>query len=354
MNKKETRESGIELLRIFAMLGIILLHYNSPIMGKAFIFVRPNSSNEYLLYFMESLGICGVNLFILISGYFLCATQKRSFSKLFELFLQVVLFKAAFYFMSVIMGNNAFTVKELIYNLLPKNYYVILYSVLYIISPYVNTMIQNMKKVELRKLTITCLMLFSVWSFAVDFFENSLSVNLTGLSTIGLYGSQEGYTIVNFVVLYLVGACLKKYEDNKVKNVVLIPCTIGLLAVVFICSIGENMFGLDKCVTWNYNNPLLILLSVGWFLIFKNMKIKSKVINELAKASFTCFLFHGAFLHFIVNEKIVNGSLIILIFHMILTSVILYLISYVVFKIYSLCTGWMLRALKPTLDRVPM
>lgn len=96
MNKKETRESGIELLRIFAMLGIILLHYNSPIMGKAFDFVDPNSSNEYLLYFMESLGICGVNLFILISGYFLCATQKRSFSKLFELFLQVVLFKAAF------------------------------------------------------------------------------------------------------------------------------------------------------------------------------------------------------------------------------------------------------------------
>lgn len=256
--------------------------------------------------------------------------------------------------MSVMTGINVLTVEELIYNLLPNNYYVILYSVLYIISPYVNTMIQNMKKEELCKLTITCLMLFSVWSFAVDFFENSLSVDLTGLSTIGVYGSQEGYTIVNFVVLYLVGACLKKFEDNKVKNVVMIPCTIGLLAVVFICSIGEHMFGLDKCVTWNYNNPLLILLSVGWFLIFKNMKIKSKVINELAKASFTCFLFHGAFLQFIVNEIILNGSLIILIFHMILTSVILYLISYVVFKIYSLCTGWMLRALKPTLDRVPM
>ena len=354
MDRKETRESGIELLRILAMMGVVILHYNSSGMGKAFSLVQNNSVNQFCLYLFESLCICGVNIFILISGYFLSTTQKRSFCKIVELFLQVILFKAAFYFMSVVIGINSLTLKDFLYNILPNNYYVILYAALYAISPYVNIVIQKLQKEEMIRFTVLCLIVFSGWSFGVDLLENVFAVGLTGLSTIGIYGSQEGYTIVNFLVLYLVGACLKKFEDNKVKNVVMIPCTIGLLAVVFICSIGEHLLGLEKCVTWNYNNPLLILLSVGWFLIFKNMKIKSKVINELAKASFTCFLFHGAFLQFIVNEKIVNGSLIILIFHMILTSVILYLISYVVFKIYSLCTGWMLWALKPILDRVPM
>lgn len=33
MDKKKDRESNIELLRILAMIGVILLHYNNPTIG---------------------------------------------------------------------------------------------------------------------------------------------------------------------------------------------------------------------------------------------------------------------------------------------------------------------------------
>lgn len=33
MNKEGDRESNIELLRVFAMIGVILLHYNNPTIG---------------------------------------------------------------------------------------------------------------------------------------------------------------------------------------------------------------------------------------------------------------------------------------------------------------------------------
>ncbi len=34
MNKSKDRESNIELLRILAMVGVILLHYNTPAIGR--------------------------------------------------------------------------------------------------------------------------------------------------------------------------------------------------------------------------------------------------------------------------------------------------------------------------------
>lgn len=40
MNKERDRESSIELLRIFAMIGVILLHYNNPSIGGGLSFVK--------------------------------------------------------------------------------------------------------------------------------------------------------------------------------------------------------------------------------------------------------------------------------------------------------------------------
>lgn len=83
---KPPRESGIELLRILAACGVILLHYND---GKAFKWVESNTINQYLLFGIESLCICAVDLFMVISGYFLGTTQKRKAIKPVELILQI-------------------------------------------------------------------------------------------------------------------------------------------------------------------------------------------------------------------------------------------------------------------------
>lgn len=89
------RSSNIELLRIFAILGVIVLHYNNADMGGGFRFVLPGSLNYYLLHFLENLFICAVNLFLLISGYFLCTSFKRSLLKPLQLLIQVILFLQA-------------------------------------------------------------------------------------------------------------------------------------------------------------------------------------------------------------------------------------------------------------------
>ena len=72
------RQSNIELLRIFAMLGIVCLHYNNPAIGGGFEYVKYGSINYYSLCFFESMFIGSVDLFIIISAYFLASTKKRN------------------------------------------------------------------------------------------------------------------------------------------------------------------------------------------------------------------------------------------------------------------------------------
>ena len=170
---KQTRESGVELLRILAMMGVVLLHYNNATMGQALALVQEGSINQYIVYFVENLCVCGVNIYILISGYYMCMSQKRTAAKVFELFLQVILFKIAFYFMSIYMGLNQFSARDLFINAIPNNYYLILYCTLFIISPYINIVLMKLSKVQLRNLMVCLFVLFSVWTIAMDVMQNS-------------------------------------------------------------------------------------------------------------------------------------------------------------------------------------
>ena len=69
MIKKE-RQSNIELLRIFLMLGVIILHYNG--VGALY---SAHGINYLIVIGLESLCICAVDLFMLISGYFSARLQ---------------------------------------------------------------------------------------------------------------------------------------------------------------------------------------------------------------------------------------------------------------------------------------
>ena len=60
MKEKTKRNSSIELLRIISMIGVVILHYNNASMGGALGMVLDGSPNQYYLYLIESLFVCGV------------------------------------------------------------------------------------------------------------------------------------------------------------------------------------------------------------------------------------------------------------------------------------------------------
>ena len=143
---KKERQSNIELLRILLIIGVIILHYNNKTMGGGFEYVKYGSINFYILYILESVFICAVNLFMLISGYFMINSMKRSLWKPIELFVQVIIFSLGLYVLKIIVNADDFSVKSLVGRFIPSNYFVVLYCTVYIISPYINKLMLSLDK----------------------------------------------------------------------------------------------------------------------------------------------------------------------------------------------------------------
>jgi surface polysaccharide O-acyltransferase-like enzyme len=102
-NKKQ-RQSGIELLRILAAMGVVVLHYNNPMIGGGLTYAK--GINSALLYLLEALFVCAVNLFVLINGYFDINHQSRDLIKPLRLIVEVIFFNEAFYLLHFIIGGG--------------------------------------------------------------------------------------------------------------------------------------------------------------------------------------------------------------------------------------------------------
>lgn len=95
------RQSNIELLRILAILCIISFHY----VYKSGYVLNDLSLKSLTINSCWFLGEFGVNLFILITGYFLI-NSKFSFKKLIKLILEVNFYYLLTSFVSVSIGKT--------------------------------------------------------------------------------------------------------------------------------------------------------------------------------------------------------------------------------------------------------
>lgn len=344
-DKRQSRDSGIELLRILAAMGVVLLHYND---GKALEYAEPNSINMYLLYFLESLCICSVDLFLLISGYFLAASEKRNYVKPVELIVQTSVFKLVFYAGNILQGSMILSVAGVLLQSVPANYFVILYCCLYMISPYLNKVFRGFDKKQWKQFMITVLLLFSVYPTVFDLFREMTGMAWTGLSTISRIGNIGGFNIVNFCLLYFTGAYLRYNGVPAFIHKYYLWLSIPVVNVlIFAWSLFNSTMELTElCSAWCYHNPFVILMAVLLFLAFKDMKFKSRLINELAGASFTCFLFQWFLLRVVDIQKYVEGSAIQMILHIIFTMVMAYITSYIAYKIWGGLTSWIFRKME--------
>ena len=164
MEKKKERKSNVELLRIAAILGVIVLHYNGMV---GFGAVADGSVNQWILLFLESLCICAVDLFILISGFFLCRTGERKLIKAVELVVMVMAAGILKYALSLI-GPGGFSLKGLISAVIPNNYFITLYVTLYLVSPYLNRITDSLSTRQYRNFLCLLLALFSLIPTGLD------------------------------------------------------------------------------------------------------------------------------------------------------------------------------------------
>ena len=339
------RQSNIELLRIVVIIGVIILHYNGE---YAFDVVAQTGINWWILCSLESVFICAVNVFVLITGYFLSCTDKRNLWKAIELVVQVILFSSLRYLLDAALFGGAFRFRGLIMAMIPNDYFVTLYIVLYLISPYINMVFDRLTQAQMRKMVFLLFLLFSAYPNFVDIFQIVTRRSWNEMSSISMFGSLGGYSIVNFVLMYSIGAYLRRGKCALCQWK-----TCRLLLLWLVCVIGLivwNYSTVSSCA-WHYCNPLVIISAVCAFLLFKRIQIGScRIINTLAQGVFSVYLFHFFFLPHIGIEEFAVGNPFILLAHIFLSAIGIYGLCWCVYWVYTKITKPLFRRLSAQLD----
>ena len=109
------RETNLELLRIIAMLMVISLHYldkgNTLVEIGKITFKNWNLANELTAWALEVLCYGAVNLYIMISGYFLINARARM-EKPFKMVIQVLFYSVGIF---LIFLMDFFCIKLIFY-----------------------------------------------------------------------------------------------------------------------------------------------------------------------------------------------------------------------------------------------
>ena len=272
--KKSIRLSSIELLRILSMILIMFGHSHLRIHhlpNSAVIGTDPVSS--YLHIMTSCISVLGVNIFVAISGWFGIRYKKKGIA----LYLYQVLFILwAVYFIAIALNIadlnfNGIKTCMSFYN---GYWFVMGYLGLYLISPVLNTFVENASK---REIQITLLSYYIFQSY------------YSWLS--GWYNYYDGYSIFLFGGIYLTSAYLKKYPINWINNNSL---QIWIIIILLMTTIAY-------CFLWKFgfaarqirdDNPLVILASVLLVITFSKFKFQSRIVNWLAKSAFAVYLIH--------------------------------------------------------------
>lgn len=305
----KSRNTSLDLLRIISMLMIVILHVNSH--GE----VLNNISyvNSTIARFFEYFCVCSVNIFVLISGYFL-VDSKFKLSKVIKLLLQVWFYSWVINIIMVFTGNATFSAKELISIAFPISYkeywFITAYLIMYLMSPVLNRLIKSLTQHQHKLLIILLLLLTSVWHDLIPA-SDPLYIN-------------NGYSFFWFIVLYFISAYIKKYDFSiKKPACVYFACCIAMFLSSMILhtvvngrDLLENYLPVDHF--GKYCSVLNVISSVSLFCLFRKTSIKhGNIFSRIAPYIFGVYLIHDNihlrdFIWIKIFKLSINDNLIIL------------------------------------------
>ena len=335
VTQKKQRESGVEFLRIFAACMVVWLHTTLP-WG---IQTASSGLNTFVVHIMEIIAIPAVDIFILISGYFMASKSERSVGKPVSLLIQLFVIKFLFFFPAFFYKYPQVPFEN--YVVLPNDYFITLYIGLYFISPYINKIVDGLTIKQCKTLLITSAIILSVYPIFWDYLNLYTGSQASGVSTVSRWHDDSGQNIITFIFIYLVGSLLNKTKVEqyitKQKAMLLWLVASGVLLALYHLDerFTNDVYG---CVSLFYHNPLVIIQAVALFLLFKKLTFKSRMINMLAASAFTCYLVHPYFLKYLRIDSFLQGSPIVIVLYYFAIALIIYLASYLIYWCYNLVT----------------
>ena len=330
MQSKKTmyRNSSIELLRIISMVMIMFHHFAYH--GN-FEWNYNEITIPHLWYnFILMGGKVGVNIFVLISGFFLIENTERLFQpkKLLKFWGQVGFYSITTYFLSIVLQINNFDIKQIIKICFPITYpgwwFASTYFMLYLTHPFLNKLLHDLDKNVYQYLILLLVLCWSIIpTLTTQLFESN--------------------SLLWFITLYVIAGYAKIYGFNerlKSKHyfflfLIVLVCSYLISVSFLVLGTKRNELAVHAIDFFGMERFPILLMALFLFMTFAKLKIKyNKWINVIASATFGVYLIHdSSYIRYYIWWNI---------FKINQYQESLFLIPYsilVVFIIYVLCTG---------------
>lgn len=276
------RQSNFELLRLVAMFMVLALHANFFALGEPTLRQwQGDEANVLMRVGVESLSAVAVNVFVMISGWFGIRANLRGAVKL--------LFAVAFLeLLCVVVAGFALaepvTFDSVIMALRPGGglWFVRSYLILYVLSPFLESGLADWPDRRRRRITFVLLLMCCVWGWWEDIAD---------------FGG--GYSVLHFAVVYLLGRELRLSRCiwNRWPTWAYILLYVVLSAVM--AAIYVVPFVQGESDRWHsvfcYNEPLVVLSAVCFFLSFARIRLHSCLIDRLAASALAVYVIHQCF-----------------------------------------------------------
>lgn len=291
---------GIDALRILAIFMVIILHVLTQ---GGIINATSRFSSQYEAgWLLESAAFCAVDVYAMISGY-VWVYAKYRYRNIIELWLQVLFYTITITFLFWIFVPSLVSPMEWIKALFPvmfnQYWYFSSYVAIYLFIPLLNIILEKMEQRHLKY----CI------GFILLFFSCAQTLFYTNV-----FGTNDGYSVIWLMILYLVGGYIRKYGTGKKgKNVRFIAIYFILVGLTWLSKLIIEMLTLHVLgevragnYLINYISPMILLAAVCLLLFFEKINISpfwQKMIRFFSPMAFGVYLIHTHPLVFSVLMK---------------------------------------------------
>lgn len=319
-------------MRIISMFGIIILHIlgaGGNLRGEA------DSLNYWVVWFLEIMAYCSVDLFALLSGYLSCDKKKFSSYRIVELLSMV-----AFYCLLITViflccapsyvGGIKGIVKALFPFFAGRYWYITCYIALFFLMPYLNILINKMNNHLLAKLCLILVLLFSL---------------IPSLCFTDLFRWESGYSTAWLIVCYILGAYLKRSDKKIFKGYELLIFFASSFAILGVHAmsyfiVSKEFYEVVNYRTANYVFPLILLSAVMLLQLGARMSLKhlnGKLKTFLVFLSTIVFDVYVIHCHILIYNYLITGNFKwILEYHPILIPVLVGLCAVAIFIVCAI------------------
>ena len=344
MQKKE-RMANLEVLRCVAMMMVVVLHY----LGKGGLLpdlTAPLSAQDTVAWLLEAFCIVAVNVYMMISGYFLCESSFK-LSRLLTLCVQLWLYSVGIGVLAAVTGivpaaevSTHYYLTLLFPVTMGHYWFLTAYLFLYILLPFVGIGLRRMTKqqfqVALVLLFVTFCLLKSVLPFRLE-------------------EDGKGYDCLWYLCVFCAAAYLRRFGipflQKKSRALLLyligIFGTFGEAMLLHLFYLKTGSLELILKIPYEYNHIFPFLASLGLFCLFLDSSIQGKIGSvavRIAPYTLGVYLLHEnlgvryAWQKWLGVEQI-NGVLPLLLWTVLVVVVVFVLGILVDFVRKAICDG---------------